>query len=240
MSRYNREIKRGLAGIRGLNFAYRLNNWGPKNGPSMLPANAFTKGYAPTPQGLSGPITWVESIFGVESAANMLVDAQDTLADVNESLNSASLQIHTLLNQAQGYDSVTGADVQAKAQACQSQAVGLQSNLASMQTASQNIATEISTNPTDKTIAQSIKDAASALQGQVSTLLKNVSHLQDDVTALIKYAQSGPGAVQTLENAAVSSISTLTWIAGGGALIYLLAPTFIPRMIGGLRKAGHR
>ncbi len=237
MSQYNRQLKRGLAGIQGLNFAYRLNTWGPKNGPAMLPANDFSKGYIPA--GLASPLTWLEGVLGVEAPADILTDATSILASVNASLSSAATTILGLLNQAQGYDSVTGADVQAKAQACEAEAAGLRANLGTLQTASQNLATQISTlaGTTDKAQAQAAKDAANTLSDQVAVFLKGVDQLSSDVAALVKYAQTGPGAIQTLENAAVNSVSTLTWLVGGGLLVYFLAPTFIPRLVGGLRKS---
>lgn len=241
MSKYNRQLKRGLAGIRGLNFAYRLNTWGPKQGPSMLPANTFKQGYTPRGglSGIASPITWLEGALGIEAPTDILADASSTLSNVNTSLATAASTITALLNQAQSYDSVTGADVQSKAQACQAQAAGLQTNLGTLQISSQNISTQISTlsGTTDKVAAQSAKDAASALSDQVSTFLQGVAGLSTSVAALVKYAQNGPGAVQTLEDAAVSSVSTLTWILGGGALVYFLAPTFLPRMMSGIRKA---
>ncbi len=64
MSQYNRDLKRNLAD-NGLSFAYRLNTWGPKVGPPMLPAN------------LAGPISWVEGVFGIQSPSSILSDAND-------------------------------------------------------------------------------------------------------------------------------------------------------------------
>jgi hypothetical protein len=237
MSRYNRQVERGLSGIKGLNFAYRLNSWGPKTGPAMLPANTFSGAYVPT--GLASPLTWIEGVFGVEAPADIVVDASNNLAQANTSLNNDATTIQTLLNQASGYSSVTGADVQAKAQASMAEAAGLQSNLATLQTAAQNLATQVSTltGTTDKVAAQALKDAVASLVTQVSTFESGINQLGKDVSALVSYAQNGPGAVQTLENAAVSSVSTLTWLVGGGLLVYFLAPTFLPRMMGGIRKA---
>jgi hypothetical protein len=202
----------------------------------MLPANAFARGYVPTPQGLASPITWLEGVFGVESPADMLTDAQNTIYNVNLKLTDAAIKISQLLGQAQGYDSVTSADVQAKAQACMSEAAGLQSNLVTLQQHSQVITTQISTSPTDKPTAQAIKDAAAALSAQIPDLLNNIDQLSSHVNDLEKYAQSGPGAVQQFENAAIGSISTLTWLVGGGALVYLLAPTLLPRLVRGFAK----
>jgi hypothetical protein len=239
MSQYNRDLKRGLADVKGLSFAYRLNTWGPKNGPAMLPANTFRRGYTPSVRGLAGPLTWVEGILGIEAPADILTDATNILNDINSQLNTAGTTIATLLNQAHGYDSVAAADVQSKAQACEAEAAGLQANLATLQTSSQNIATSITTlsGTTDKVAAQTAKDAANNLSAQVSTFMNSVAQLQSDVSALVKYAQSGPGAVQTLENAAVSSISTLTWLVGGGLAVYFLLPSFLPRLASGIRKS---
>jgi hypothetical protein len=239
MSQYNRALKRGLADVKGLSFAYRLNTWGPKNGPAMRPANTFPGGYTPAVRGLAGPLTWMEGILGIEAPADILTDATNILSDVNTQLTGAGTTITSLLNQAQGYDNVAAADVQSKAQACEAEAAGLQANLANLQTSSQNIATFITTlsGTTDKNAAQAVKDAANNLSAQVSTFMKGISQLQSDVAALVKYAQSGPGAVQTLENAAVGSISTLTWVIGGSLAAYFLLPTFIPRLASGLRKS---
>lgn len=241
MSQYNRVIQRGLSGIRGLNFAYRLNTWGPKTGPSMLPANAFTRGYIPTPQGLASPLTWMEGVLGIESAANILLDAQSSLTNSGQTLTNLSSQVQTLLNTAQGYESSTDATIQAKAQACQSEAAGLTANISTVQTSVQNLETNVTTAQANTNEAQAdaqvLKDQASAIATQVSTLSSGVSQLASDVASLQKSAQSGPSITQALEGTVASSVSTLTWIVGGGLMIYLLAPTFIPRLAGGIRKA---
>jgi gas vesicle protein len=240
MSQYNRSIKRGLAGIRGLNFAYRLNTWGPKNGPAMLPANAFRSSYVPTPQGLSSPLTWIEGVFGIESPQDMLTDAQNSLDGAIAPLNGAQTVVQNILSQAQAYDSVTDSRVQAKAQAVEAEAAGLVNIYQNLQSAAQAIINQITGAKGDpnttKATAQSIKDQIPALKSQVSDFSDAVSTLQDHMAALVKYAQAGPGLGQTLESAAVGSISTLTWILGGGALIYFLAPTFLPRLIRGFSK----
>lgn len=241
MSKYNREIKRGLAGIHGLSFAYRLNTWGPKTGPSMLPANAFEGSYVPTPQGLSSPLTWLEGVFGMESVANMLADCQSALDDALDPLTGAQTTVQNVLSQAQSYESVTSAAIQAKAQAVQAEAAGLVNTYQNLQTAAQAITDHLTAAKADpsttKDTATAIKGQISAFRDQVSAFSKSVSALQDHLNDLVKSAASGPSLGQSLESAAVGSVSTLTWILGGGALVYFLAPTFLPRMVSGIRKS---
>jgi len=229
----------GLHGLRGLSFAYRLNQWGSKQGPAMIPANAFSSGYAP--RGLSSPITWVEGLLGIESPANMVTDAANSLNSAISPLTGAQTTIQSALGQAQGYDGATDPTVQSKAQGCESEATGLLNAYSTLQSSIQGTLNAIQTASQDPNVT---KDTATALQGQVSTLsaqistfMKGVSQLQSDVAALVKYATAGPGVVQTLETAATSSISTLTWLVGGGLMVYFLAPTFIPRLAGGIRKS---
>ncbi len=234
---------KGLHGIGGLSFAYRLNQWGPKTQVPMIPANTFRTGYAAPPalSGLASPITWFEGLLGVESPANMVSDANTSMQSALTPLNGMQTTIQGLLTQAQGYDSSTDVTVQSKAQACEAEATGVLNNYSSLQSAAQGIINAIAAASQDPNVT---KDTATNLQAQVSAFSSNVSTLQtavkqltSDVNALMKYAQSGPGVVQTLENTAVSSISTLTWILGGGALVYFLAPSFLPRLVGGIRKA---
>lgn len=230
----------GLHGLRGLSFADRLNTWGPKTGPAMVPANTFARGS--TISGLSSPFTWLEGMLGIEAPIDMATDAGNTLNSAASSLTGATTQIKTLLAQAQGYDNATNPTIQAKAQACEAEAAGLNSSLATLQSSIAALGSAITAGQQNsatltKDQAQALKDQAATLANQVAAFLKGIMQLQSDVADLGKAAQSGPGVMATLEGAAVHSISTLTWILGGGALIYFLAPTFIPRMIGGLRKA---
>jgi hypothetical protein len=240
MSRYNRSIKRGLAGIKGLSFAYRLNTWGPKNGPAMIPANTFAGSYVPTPQGLSSPLTWIEGILGVESPANILTDASNSMSDALNPLTGTQTTVQNILSQAQQYDNVTDSTIQAKAQAVEAQAAGLVNTYQNLQTAAQAIINQITTAQADSNVtkdtATAIKNQVGPFSDQVSAFTKAVSQLQSNLNDLVKSAQSGPGVVQTLETAAVGSISTLTWIIGGGALIYFLAPTFLPKLVRGFTK----
>lgn len=241
MSQYNRQIKRGLAGIEGLNFAYRLNTWGPKTGPAMLPANAFPGSYVPTPQGLSSPFTWFQGILGIESAADIVTDASNEMSDALGPLTGAQTTVQTILTQAQKYDSVTNAAVQAKAQAVEAQAAGLVGTYGNLQIAAQAILNQIQAakdNPNvTKDQALLIKNQIPPFSDQVSAFTKSVSQLASNLNDLIKLANSGPGFGQSLESAAVKSVSTLTWILGGGALVYFLAPTFLPRMASGIRRS---
>ncbi len=242
MSQPDRTVSRGLAGLKGLSFAYRLNQWGPKVGPAMISANTFSRGMTPPAlRGLASPLTWLEGVFGVESAANMVNDAASSLTSALAPLNGLQTTIQTLLGQAQGYDGSNDTTVQAKAQACESEAAGLISSYSTIQTQAQALGTAIQTANADPnvttTTAQGLKDAVAALTPNIQALVKGVSQLQSDVAALIKYAQAGPGVVQGIESAAVNSISTLTWIIGIGGLGYLLLPSFLPRISKGLGKA---
>ncbi len=241
MSQYNRSIKRGLAGIKGLNFAYRLNTWGPKTGPAMLPANAFPGSYVPTLQGLRSPFTWIEGVFGVEAAADMILDAENSLNSAMDPLNGAQTTVQNILSQAQKYDNVTDASIQAKAQAVEAEAAGLVSTYQNLQMTAQAIINQITAAKADpnvtKDTANAIKNQIGPFSDQVSSFMKAVSTLQGHMNDLVKGAASGPSLGQSLESAAVSSVSTLTWILGGGALVYFLAPTFLPRMVSGIRKS---
>lgn len=241
MSEYNRDLKRGLAGIKGLNFSYRLNTWGPKTGPAMIPANAFPGGYVPTPQGLSSPLTWFQGVLGIESPEDMLADASSNLSEALNPLTGAQTVIQNILTKAQKYDNVTDATIQAKAQAVEAEAAGLVGTYGNLQVAAQGIINQIQAqkgSPTlTKEIAQSILDQVEPFSDQVAAFSKAVKQLSSNLNDLVKSAVSGPGIGQSLESAAISSVSTLTWILGGGALVYFLAPTFLPRMISGIRKS---
>ncbi len=240
MSQYNRVFQRGLAGIKGLEFAYRLNTWGPKTGPAMLPANTFSSAYVPNRSGLSGPFSWIEGLVGMEAPQDILTDAQNALDSAVDPLMGAQVTVQTILSKAQAYDSVAEASVQAKAQAVEAEAAGLINTYMNLQSTAQGITNQIQGAKGDpnlsKEAAQHIKDQVSPLDSQISSFSKAVSNLQSHMTDLVKYAQSGPGLGQSLESAAVKSVSTLTWILGGGALIYFLGPTFLPRMAAGIRK----
>ncbi len=242
MSRPDRSVQRGLAGIKGLSFAYRLNTWGTKNTPPMVNANTFRKGFIPPqPTGLASPFTWLEGVFGVESPQDMLVDAMNNLNSILAPLDNVQTSIQTLIDQAQGYDSSTDTTVRAKAQASESEAAGLLSSYSTIQYTAQGLMNSIhalqGNSAVTKDNAQMLKDQVAALQSPVKDLVKGVSQLASDVSALAKYAQSGPGVVAGIESAAVNSISTLTWIAGIGGLAYLLLPSFLPRITRGFGKA---
>lgn len=241
----------GLHGIRGLNFSYRLNQWGPKMAPAMLPAN--TSPYAYTPNnpsgglsGLSGPLSWVESLFGVESIADTLTDASNNVNTATDALYPTQAAIQTLLSQAQAYSGSTDATVQQKSQACQAEAAGLISAMSNLQSAAGTLITAIQNGQAPNSsitsdAATDLKQQSAALLDQVNTFVKSIGQLKSDVLDLAKYAQSGPSTIQAIENSVgatvKSSVSTLTWILGGGALVYFLAPSFIPRLASGIRKA---
>ena len=246
LSQPNRAIRRdlaGLYGIRGLNFAYRLNTWGPKEGPAMIAANAFPSGYIAPPAlaGLRGVFTTFEGWLGLEAPADMAVDAANTLNDAISQMTGSLTAIQTLVNQAQGYSGSSDQAVLAKAQACLAEGAGLVAAFQTLQTASNGLQTSITTAQADpaltKDTAQGLKDAAAVFSAQVATFLSGIKQFSKDVSALGGAAQSGPGVTGYIENLVASSTSKLTWIIGGGLMIYFLAPTFIPRMIRGARKA---
>lgn len=252
LSASSKTLQRKLAGLyslrNGIRSAYlqpdqfRLATWGPKLGPAMAPANTFPASYLPGVQsGLSSPLTWIEGVFGIESPANILNDAAGIISGIASSLTGAQTAIQNLAAQAHGFDGSSDTATLSKAQACEAEAAGLLSNLQNLQSAAQGLSNQITAaqgiSSTDQPTAQALKDQASVLKSQVSTFTSGMNQLASDVAALVKYSQSGPGVVQTLENTAVSSISKLTWLVGGGLMIYFLAPTFIPRLAGGIRKA---
>lgn len=244
MSQYSRSLQRGLAGVKGLSFAYRLNTWGPKVGPAMLPANAFRGGYMPTPQnsvsgirGISSPLTWVESVFGVESVTNILNDAQSDLDSATNALYPLYTTVQNILSQAQAYDSSTVSAIQAKAQAVEAEAVGLVSTYGNLQTQAQAISNALFPMKGDASVsedqANAIKGQASALSDAADNFSSAVSQLQKDMNALASAAQSGPSVAQSLESTVSGSVSTLTYILGGGVVLYFLAPRMLTSVLRG-------
>ncbi len=211
----------------------------------MLPANTFMQGAIPPdwqrPPALSSAFTWVEGVFGIEAPADMATDAMNTLNSANGQLTGTLTTIQTLVNQAQGYSSSSDQTVLGKAQACLAEGAGLVSNYQTLQGASGSLQTQITTAQADpnltKDTAQSLKDAASTYATQVSTFMSGINQLTKDVSALSGAAQSGPGVTGFVENLVSSSTSKLTYLIGGGLLIYFLAPTFIPRLARGIKKA---
>jgi hypothetical protein len=248
MSEPNRSIERGLAGIKGLNFAYRLNTWGPKEGPAMLPANTFRTGMIPPDwqrppalSGLASPFSWFTGMLGIESASGMIADAGDNLNDAISKLSGTLTSIQTLLTQAQGYNGSSDQAVLGKAQACEAEAAGLVGTFQHLQTASADLQSQITPAAADpnltKETAQNLKNAVASYSDQVDSYLAGIKQLTKDVADLKGTAQSGPGVTGYVENLVSGSVSKLTWIVGGGLMVYFLAPTFIPRLARGLRKA---
>lgn len=240
MSQPNFSLKRQLSGtstIRGLNFAYRLNQWGPKVGPSLIAANDYPKGLT----GVSGPITYIESLFGIESAQDTLNDAQERLDSSSQILNILATPIGTAQAQAQAYNSSSDQATLAKSQALQAHIAGLSATLENLKTAWQNIQTTVTAlngGPAlDKTSAQTLKDQAGQLLDSAQALKDQVDALPKAVSDITSTASSGPGVTGYIENLVSSNVSKLTWILGGAAAVYFLAPTFIPRMARGLKKA---
>lgn len=228
MSQYNRSIKRGLTGIHGLSFAYRLNQWGPKVGPPMLPGN------------LAGPITWIEGVFGFASPADILSGAKDTLTTDLNSFSTALTQIQNYLTQIQAYDGSAKIDIQTRAQALEAQASGLAGTINNLQTTGGVLLGNVTTAQADSTTS---KDAATALKTQVDgydtqvqAAADAIKQLGKDTASLLKDAGASPGVVAAIENTVLGSVSTLTWILGGSLAAYFLLPSFLPRLAGGLRK----
>ncbi len=191
--------------------------------------------------GLSSPLTWVEGLIGMESPQNILIDAQN---EVNDSLNQiagAQSSIQTMLAQAQGYDSSSDATVRGKASNVESEANGLVTAFMQIQQQAQAILSQIDSgqnNPAlTKDQANAVKSSADAFSSQVSSFQKSIAQLSKDLQSLVGYATTGPGVLQTLESSAVNSVSTLTWILGGGLMVYFLAPSFLPRLARGFRSA---
>jgi len=211
----------------------------------MLPANTFPAGSIPPSwqraPSLSSAFTWVEGVFGIESPQDMATDAQNTLQDAITTMQGSLTAIQTLVNQAQAYNASSDQAVLGKAQASLAEGAGLVANFQTLQTASDGLQAQIISAIQDpnltKDTAQALKNAASTFASQVDTYLAGIKQFSKDVSALSGAAQSGPGVTGFVENLVSSSTSKLTWIVGGGLMIYLLAPTFIPRLAHGLRKA---
>lgn len=231
MSRYNRGVKRSLAGIDGLSFAYRLNTWGPKQGPPMIPAN------------LASPLSWVEGVFGIQSASSILSDANDQVTADMAKLSSTLTTIQALLTQIQAYDNSSQSIIATRSQALQAQATGLAGNANDWSTLGQTVLGAILAAQADPALSKDqatlIKGQADNIHDQVSALADGVKKLGKDTASLLKDAGASPGMIQAIEDKLVGSVSTITWIAGGSLAIYLLLPTFLPRLVGGIRKSVH-
>lgn len=231
----------GLAGISGLSFSYRLQQWGPRTGPTMLPANAYPSAYIPSGLGnVDGPFTWFMDKLGISSPDDILKETQAILSDTSETLSPASTKIQTLIGRARAFDHSTDTSVQAKAQACMSQGAGLVSALTTLQGQLSSIKTQVANATYDKNTSKDTaldwKETAEHFSDQVDSFTDTVDALESSVKALEKYAQVGASGLDAVTGQISKSISTLTWIAGVGGAVYLLAPSFIPRLIRGVRS----
>lgn len=195
-------------------------------------------------RGLAGPLNWIEGVLGVESAPNILSDAYDMLTSAGNDFAGSDTTIHGYLTQAQSYAASPDSATQVKSAAVQAEAVGAANVFTSLQSAYLGIMSQITGAQTNSSTTQQqalgIFAQVKAFQVSVSAFKSTVSHLSDDVSALVKFATTGPGLAATLENSAVHSISTLTWLLGSGLLVYFMAPTFIPRIVRGLSNAGKK
>lgn len=230
---------KGLSGIDGLSFAYRLQQWGPRVGPSMLPADSFGAAYVPS--GLGSPVSWMLEKLGLTSTGDLLKDALTVLNGASDTLAPLSTKIVTFLTQARSYASSTDAGIQAKSQAAQNKGAGLTASLSTLQSSLSHLITTVKNAQydasTSKDVAQDLKENADAFADQVSDFAGAVDSFESDVKNLQKTAASGPSSIQNaLIGSVTHSVSTLTWIAGGAAAVYFLAPSLIPRLIGGIKK----
>ncbi len=192
-------------------------------------------------RGLASPLTWIEGVFGVESPLNMVSDASNTVASVLNSLTGAGSAIAAYKAQAQGFDGNSDATVRGKASSVEGEADGLSQQIPIFQSTASDLQNQINIANTTPGLTQAqagqVVSQANTLQSQVSTFMGQVSQLKSDANSITKLAVSGPGLVATLENTALNSVSTLTWIIGGSLAAYFLLPTFLPRMVGGMRRA---
>lgn len=230
---------KGLSGIDGLSFAYRLQQWGPKVGPSMVAADTFSSAYVPT--NLGSPLTWIEGVLGLESVNDILIGAKNTLSDASSSLAPLSTKIQTLVGEAAQYKNSTDATIQSRSQALQSQGAGLIATLSTLQNALSKLLLQIQNaqvdTSTSKDMAKMLREGSENLLDQVNDFSNAIDKLADGLDDLQKDAQKGPSSIQNaLISSVTGSVSTLTWIIGGSLAVYVLAPSLLPRLMGGFKK----
>ena len=229
MSQYNRKLKRNLAGVKGLDFAYRLNQWGPKVGPPMIPAN------------LASPLTWVQSLLGLESTSDLLDSAAQIISDNLNKLPSTLTLLQSYLSQVQAYDKNSNPVMSSRAQALQSQASGLAGATNNWTTMGTQLAGKVYSAKTDpnttKDEASDLKAQAQSYSDQIDAMNSQIKELGSDVAKFLDDAGASPSIVQAIQNSVLGSVSTLTWIVGGSLAAYFLLPTFLPRLAGGIKKS---
>lgn len=229
MSEPNREIRRGLADIQGLSFAYRLNQWGPKVGPPMIPAN------------LASPLTWVQGLLGLESTADLLESASKIVSDNLNKLPATLTLLQSYLSQIQAYDKNKNPALTQRAQALQSQTTGLAGATNNWTTMGTQLAGKIYSAKTDssttKEEAADIKAQAQSFSDQIDDMNDQIKELGKDVAKFLDDAGASPSVVQAIQNSVLGSVNTITWIVGGSLAAYFLLPTFLPRLVGGIRKS---
>lgn len=230
---------KGLSGIDGLSFSYRLQQWGPKVGPSMIPADAFHDAYVP--EHLGSPLTWIEGVLGIESVPDLLKGAKTTLQDASSRLAPLSLKLQNVMTEAAQYKNATESAIQNRAQALQAQGAGLIASLSTLQNALAKLLTQIQNAQIDTTVskdtARLLRESSENLLDQVSAFEDSLERLEDGLVSLQKSAQAGPSSIQNaLISSVTGSVSTLTWIIGGSLAFYVLGPTLLPRLIGGVKK----
>lgn len=191
--------------------------------------------------GLSGPVDALEDLFGLRSVSDILTVSASDMQSITAKLADAQIKTQIASDTAKSYVSSSNSVVAQKAGACVAQANGITlaySTLKNQATTLINTLSNMSANSsTTKDQAYAFQPQIDSFESQVDYFIKTVSALTDNVSDLVKYATKGPSSLESLENTAGKSISVLTWIAGGSLAVYFLAPTFIPRLIKGVRSA---
>lgn len=229
MSQPNNSIRRSLAGVDGLSFQYRLNQWGPKVGPPMIPAN------------IAGFTDWIVDLVAGKSPAETLKSASDTLKTDLAKLPGSIHQLTNLLTQLNPYNGSPKLNIKNRAQALAAQATGLAGVVQNWQTTGEMLAGEIYTAQSAPSVsdgtAKNLFEQTASAHSQMATLFDSIQKLGSDVVDLLKDAGASSSVVESVQNTISSSVSTLTWIVGGSLMAYLLLPTFLPRVAGGIRKS---
>lgn len=242
MSQYNRQIKRQLSGVGGLSFSYRLNRFGPKVGPPMIPANLALDLTSPLSV-FSAPITAVESFFGMQNPQTILQAAYDEVNNDVKALPATLSKLQSYLTQLQAYDSNSSSTIVNQVQALEQQVTGLVNVAEGWQTLGGTVLGKISTAQSDPTTtkdqANDLKYQADAFHDQINTMNNQISDAASAIVSFLKSVGASPSAIQAVENTLISSVGTLTWIIGGSLVAYFLLPTFLPRLAGGIRKSIH-
>lgn len=231
MSQFNRQIQRNLASVGGLSFAYRLNQWGPKVGPPMIPANLAA------PFGFG----WIEDILGVGNPKDIIASAKADLSSDLNTLPGLLSQIQAYLTQIQAYHSVSKLEIKNRAQSLSAHATGLAGSANNYQIIGQQLLGKIVTAQADTALthdeAAAFKVQTQDFHSQIGALVDAIKSLGRETVSLLKDAGASSSLVNSISNTVAGSVNTLTWIVGGSLAAYFLLPTFLPRLAGGVRKA---